>query len=108
VAELLKFKIRYGRPHVLVQWTSRDASGDTWEPLENLSDQLRRSHGGRTAIAAAFERGVTGRSLPRPASRPPLAAGPAPPPFPRQGSPSTPRPRRTFSGAALVGRQLPL
>jgi hypothetical protein len=40
VAELLKFKMRYGWPHVLVrsQWTGRDASGDTWEPLENLAD----------------------------------------------------------------------
>jgi hypothetical protein len=33
VQELLKFQMRYGRPHVLVRWAGRDASGDTWEPL---------------------------------------------------------------------------
>jgi hypothetical protein len=38
VAELLKFKMRYGRPHVLVLWTGRDASGDTWDPLEHLTN----------------------------------------------------------------------
>jgi hypothetical protein len=37
-AELLKFKMRYGRPHVLVRWTGSDASGDTWEQLENLTN----------------------------------------------------------------------
>ena len=36
VQELIKFKMRYGRPHVLVRWAGRDASGDTWEPLERL------------------------------------------------------------------------
>jgi transposase InsO family protein len=38
VAELLRFKMRYGRPHVLVRWAGRDASGDTWEPLDNLTN----------------------------------------------------------------------
>ena len=28
VQELLKFKMRYGRPYVLVRWAGRDASGD--------------------------------------------------------------------------------
>ena len=36
VQEVLKFRMRYGRPHVLVRWAGRDASGDTWEPLERL------------------------------------------------------------------------
>jgi hypothetical protein len=29
VQELLNFRMRYGRPHVLVRWAGRDASGDT-------------------------------------------------------------------------------
>ena len=38
VQELLKFKMRYGRSYVLVRWAGRgDASGDTWEPLDNLT-----------------------------------------------------------------------
>jgi hypothetical protein len=38
VAEPLRFKVRYCRPHVLVRWTGRDASGNTWEPLDNLTN----------------------------------------------------------------------
>ncbi len=38
VQELLRFKMLYGRPHVLVSWTGSDASGDTWEPLDNLTN----------------------------------------------------------------------
>ena len=38
VQELLKFKMRYGRPYVLVRWAGCDASGDTWEPLDNLTN----------------------------------------------------------------------
>ena len=34
VQELLKFKMRYGRPYVLVRWAGLDTAGDTWEPLE--------------------------------------------------------------------------
>jgi hypothetical protein len=61
VVELLWFKIRYCRPHVLVQWVGRDASGETWELLDNLTNC-------KEAIAAFKQ--VNGRSLPRPA--PPL------------------------------------
>ncbi len=68
--------MRYGRLHVLVRWTGRgiDASvalGDTWEPLDNLTNC-------EEAIAA-FVR-ATGRSLPRPPPPPPAAAASAPPP----------------------------
>ena len=38
VQELLKFKMRHGRPYVLVRWTGRDAAADTWEPLDNLTN----------------------------------------------------------------------
>jgi hypothetical protein len=38
VQELLRFKLRYGRPYVLVRWAGSDASGDTWEPLDNLTN----------------------------------------------------------------------
>ena len=36
--ELLKFKMLYGKPYVLVHWAGCDASGDTWEPLDNLTN----------------------------------------------------------------------
>jgi hypothetical protein len=38
VQELLRLKMRYGRPYVLVCWVGSDASGDTWEPLDNLNN----------------------------------------------------------------------
>ena len=76
--ELLKFKMRYGRPYVLVRWTGLDAAGDTREPLDNLTNC--------EAAIAAFER-ATGRSLPRPPPPPPPLAGAAgaPPPIPPAG-----------------------
>jgi hypothetical protein len=77
-------------------WTGREASGDTWEPLENLTSC-------EEAIAA-FER-ATGRTLLRPAPRQPLAAGPAPPPLPPAGFTVDAAPPPDL-GAALVGRQL--
>ena len=62
VEEILKMRVSAGRPQVLVRWAGRDASGDTWEPLENLTncdDAIR-----------AFElaRGVV---VPRPPPPPP-------------------------------------
>ncbi len=38
VAELLQFKLLYGRLYVLVRWAGRNASGDTWEQLDNLTN----------------------------------------------------------------------
>ena len=35
--ELLKFKMHWSRPYVLVRWVGHAASGDTWEPLDNLT-----------------------------------------------------------------------
>ena len=43
VQELLKFKMRYGRPYVLVRWAGLDAAGDTLEPLNNLTNCEARS-----------------------------------------------------------------
>jgi hypothetical protein len=57
-------QMRYDRPHVLVQWTGSDASGDTLEPLESMTNC-------KEAIAA-FER-ATGCTLPQPAQRLPLS-----------------------------------
>jgi hypothetical protein len=97
VAELLRFKMRYSRPHVLVRWAGSDASGDTWEPLDNLTNC-------EEAIAA-FEQ-ATGRSLPRPAPPPPAAAAAAPPPpFPPAGFTVDAAPPGDL-GAPLVGRTL--
>ena len=38
VQQLLKFKMRGGRPYVLGRWAGCDASRDTWEPLDNLTN----------------------------------------------------------------------
>ena len=69
VQQLLKFKMRWGRPYVLVRWAGCDASRDTWEPLDNLTNC--------EAAIAAFER-TSGRPLPRPAPPPPAVAAPLP------------------------------
>jgi hypothetical protein len=37
---LLKFQMCYGRPHELVRWAGRDASGDTWSGAAGAADQL--------------------------------------------------------------------
>ena len=37
VQQLLKFKMRVGRPYVLVRWAGCDASRDTWEPLDKCN-----------------------------------------------------------------------
>jgi hypothetical protein len=71
VQELLRLKLRYGWPYVLVRWVGRDASGDTWEPLDNLTNCAE--------AIAAFDR-ATCRSLPRPCHPSPAAAIAAPPP----------------------------
>jgi hypothetical protein len=93
VQEILKFKMRYGRPYVLVRWNGRDASGDTWEPLDGLPDCA-------DAIAA-FEQD-TGHFLPRP---PPVPSGAPPQPIPPAGFTVDPAPPGDL-GAALVGRTL--
>ena len=95
VQELLKFEMRHGRrPYVLVRWTGLDAAGDTWEPLDNLTNC--------EDAVAAFEQ-ATARSLPRPA--PPLPAGTAvaPPPIPPTDFTVEAAPPVDL-GAALVGR----
>ena len=38
VDAILRFRLHAGRPQVLVRWAGRDASGETWEPLENLTN----------------------------------------------------------------------
>ena len=95
VQELLKFKMRWGRPYVLVRWAGHDASGDTWEPLDNLTNCEE--------AVAAFER-ATGRSLPRRAPPPPAAAA-APSPIPPAGFTVDPAPPGDLR-AALVGRTI--
>jgi hypothetical protein len=97
VQELLRLRMRYGRPYVLVRWAGSDASGDTWEPLDNLTNC-------EEAIAT-FER-ATGRSLPRPPPPPPAAAPAAPPPpIPPAGFTVDAAPPGDL-GLSLVGRQL--
>ena len=85
-----------GRPCVLVRWFGLDAAGDTWEPLDNLTDC--------EAAIAAFEQ-AAGRFLLRPAQpSPPLAAASGePPPIPPAGFTVEAAPPGDL-GAALVGR----
>ena len=94
VQELLKFKMRYGRPYVQVRWTGWDAPGDTWEKLDNLTNC--------EAAIAVFEQ-ATGRSLPRPAPPLPTGTAVAPPPIPPKGFTVEAAPPGDLS-AALVGR----
>ena len=73
--ELHKFKMRYGRPYVLVLWTGLDAAGDTREQLDNLTNCDSE------AAIAAFEfthppSGPAESSpIPAPAHEPPDAGG---------------------------------
>jgi hypothetical protein len=85
VQELLKFRMRYGRPHVLVGWAGREASGDTREPREWLT---------RTSCEAALT-----------ASKQATGPAPPPPPLPPTGFTVDAAPPGGL-GAALVGRQL--
>ena len=94
VQEPLKFQMRYGRPCVLVRWTGLDAAGDTWEPLDNLTNC--------EAAIAAFEQ-ATSRSLPRPALPPHTGTAVAPTPIPPTGFTFEAAPPGDL-GAALVGR----
>ena len=96
VAEILRFRLKAGRPQLLVRWEGRDASGDTWEPLENLTncEQAIRD----------FERAqgvVIPRMLPPPASQ---ACGGPSPPIPPAGFVVDPSPGDL--GPALVGRRI--
>ena len=82
---------------MLVRGAGRDASGDMWEPLDNLTNC-------EEAIVA-FER-ATGRSLPRPPPPPPAAAPSAPPsPIPPAGFIVDAAPPGDLR-APLVGRTL--
>ena len=91
VQELLKFKMRYGRPYVLVRWAGLDAAGDTWEPLDNLKQPSPPSS---WRLAA----------LPRPVPPPPSAAADgAPAPLPPTGYAVDAAPPGDTC-AALVGR----
>ena len=81
VQELLKLKMRCGLPYVLVRWTGLDAEGDTWEPLDKLTNC-------EDAIAA-FEQ-ANGRSLPRPRRH----RRPAPPSRPHRSRRPASRSRR--------------
>ena len=63
--------MRYGLPYVLVRWTGLDAAGDTWEPLDNLTNC-------EDAIAA-FEQ-APGHSQTRPAQPPTLTCTAVVPP----------------------------
>ena len=96
VEAILKFAMRSGRPHVLIRWAGLDASGDTWEPLENLTNC-------EEAIQA-FEQ-ARGVVLPRPPPPPPSqACGGVALPLPPSGFTVDPAPGDL--GAALVGRRL--
>ena len=86
--------MHYVRPYVLVRWIGLDAAGDTWQPLDNLTNC-------KDAIAA-FDQ-ATCRSLPRPAPPQPTGTAFAPPPISLTGFTVEAGPPGDL-GAALVGR----
>ena len=89
--ELLKFKMRKGRPYVLVRWAVHDASGGAWAPRDNLTNCDSEE------AIAAFER-ATGRSLPRRTA----------PPLPRRRQSRRQASRLTLRHlATLVRRSIP-
>ena len=89
MAAILKFAVRAGRPQVLIRW----ASGDTWDPLENLTTA-------KTRAIRDFER-ARGVVLPRvPPPPPSQVCGGYVPPLPPPGYSVNAAP----DGAALVGR----
>ena len=94
VKELLKIKMRYGRPYVLVSWTGLDAAGDTREPLDNLTNC-------EDAIAAFVQ--ATGRSLPRPEPPPPTGTAVAPPPIQPTGFTVATWALRWWAGLCFTG-----
>jgi hypothetical protein len=91
VQELFKFLTRmsqrYGRPHVLVRWAGRDASGNTWKPLGTNCE----------AALLPLNRPPAGRCLRQHRLRlPSLLPRRRRCPGRRQGSPSTRRRRATW------------
>ena len=96
VSAILKFAVRAGRPQVLIRWAGLDASGDTWEPLDNLTNC-------EEAIRD-FER-ARGVVLPRvPPPPPSQVCGGRAPPLPPPGYSVDAAPGDL--GAALVGRRI--
>ena len=99
--ELLKFKMRYSRPYVLLRcWCAGQAAGDTWEPLDNLTNC-------EAAITESPPSSRRPATVPRPTPpQPPLAgAAGAPPPISLAAAPiSLAAAPPGDLGAALVGR----
>ena len=96
VAEILRFRLRAGRPQLLVRWEGKDASGDTWEPLENLTNCEQAIRDFELAQGV-----VVPRPLPPPTSQ---ACGGSSPPLPPAGFVVDPSPGDL--GPDLVGRRV--
>ena len=96
IAASLQFRLHARRPQVLVRWAGQDASGESWEPLENLTNC-------EEAIAA-FERS-RGVKLPRRPPDPPSAVVVGvPSPFPPTGNTVDPTwAARWSAGASSTG-----
>ena len=98
VQEILRFRLCRGHPQCLVRWVGKDVSGDTWEPVEHLTNC--------ESALRDFE-AAQGISVPRPQPPPgPLAPrpGPEPPPgFSSAGRSCTTGPARAagLGGPAL-------
>jgi hypothetical protein len=90
-------QMRYYRPHVLVQWTGSDASGDTLEPLESMTNCRRPLPLSNAQPAAPYLNLHSACRCP-----PPTTTS-----FPRQGySGTVDAAPPSILGAALVGLQL--
>jgi len=73
VQEILGFRVHYGAPQCLIRWAGKDASGDTWEPVEHLT------HCEEALQDFEAARGV---AVPRPPPSARRAAPSQPPPLP--------------------------
>ena len=96
VESILKFRVRVGLPQVLVRWAGWDASGDTWEPLENLTNCEEAIQAFKQARGV-----VVPRAAPPPPSR---GCGGRAHPLPPAGFVVDPAPGDL--GPTLVGREV--
>ena len=97
---ILKFSMRASCPNALARWTGLDASGDTWEPLENLTN---------CEDAQAIRAFEQARGLVLPCAPPPPpshACGGVAPPLPPTGYSVDPFPGDLGSLATLLGRRI--
>ena len=96
--EILRFLLCRGRPQCLVHWAGTDASGDTWKPVEHLTNCETVLCDFEAAQGISIQRPSTQLAAPSSAQRP----APAPPP----GFSIDPNPPPDDPPSLLVGRRM--